>query len=44
MNAMEQRSRATGEENRETGSAEAPRVTHAMEDYLKAIYRLGGEG
>src|SRR5215203_5112688 len=48
MNAMEQKPHAASEEipPEETGPPlpEAPRVTHAMEDYLKAIYRLGGEG
>ena len=45
MNAMEHRPRAAGEDHppEETGSPETPRVTHAMEDYLKAIYRLGGD-
>ena len=28
----------------EPPSLAAPRITHAMEDYLKAIYRLGGGG
>jgi DtxR family transcriptional regulator, Mn-dependent transcriptional regulator len=46
MKAMEHKPRVADEENllEDTGSPEAPRVTHAMEDYLKAIYRLGGDG
>lgn len=28
----------------EAASLQEPRITHAMEDYLKAIYRLGGGG
>jgi DtxR family Mn-dependent transcriptional regulator len=44
MNAMDDRPRAAGEESPETASSDAPRVTHAMEDYLKAIYRLQGDG
>jgi DtxR family Mn-dependent transcriptional regulator len=27
-----------------SAALEAPRITHAMEDYLKAIYRLSGDG
>ncbi|MCD6034068.1 MAG: iron (metal) dependent repressor, DtxR family, partial [Thermomicrobiales bacterium] len=44
MNAMNDRPRAAGEETPETVSPDAPRITHAMEDYLKAIYRLQGDG
>ena len=28
----------------EPAAFEPPRITHAMEDYLKAIHRLGGDG
>jgi DtxR family Mn-dependent transcriptional regulator len=44
MNAMDDKTRATSEETAETGSPDGPRITHAMEDYLKAIYRLEGDG
>lgn len=44
MNAMDDRPRAAGEETPVTTASDVPRVTHAMEDYLKAIYRLQGDG
>ena len=44
MNATDDRPRAAGEETSDTASPDAPRVTQAMEDYLKAIYRLQGAG
>ena len=44
MNAMDDRPRGAREESPEMVSPDAPRVTHAMEDYLKAIYRLQGDG
>ncbi len=39
MTATQPRPRAADDET-ETAEPETPRVTHAMEDYLKAIYRL----
>jgi DtxR family Mn-dependent transcriptional regulator len=38
MNAME---RYTCHSGAEPETSDAPRITHAMEDYLKAIYRIG---
>jgi DtxR family Mn-dependent transcriptional regulator len=43
MNAMDPRPRAAREEALDTELPGSGRVTHAMEDYLKAIYRLGGD-
>jgi DtxR family Mn-dependent transcriptional regulator len=43
MNAMDQEPRRTSEET-PAPEPDLPRVTHAMEDYLKAIYRLAGDG
>jgi DtxR family transcriptional regulator, Mn-dependent transcriptional regulator len=40
MTATEPRPRTADDQ---TEAPEAPRVTHAMEDYLKAIYRLQGD-
>jgi len=40
---MEHRPNAA-DENIDRSEVDAPRVTHAMEDYLKAIYRLHGDG
>src|SRR5688572_14202696 len=44
MNVMDDKPRTAGEETPDTASPNAPRVTQAMEDYLKAIYRLQGDG
>jgi DtxR family Mn-dependent transcriptional regulator len=44
MNAMSDRPRAADTSLADATTAAEPRVTHAMEDYLKAIYRLAGEG
>jgi DtxR family Mn-dependent transcriptional regulator len=44
MSAMGDRRRMAGEETGEPATSDAPRVTPAMEDYLKAIYHLQEAG